>query len=317
MGKFILKRFLSAIPVMLIILVLVFCLMRMVPGNPMYTIQADANMTEEEMYMLQEKYGLNGTIFEQFWAYIKRVAVGDWGESYFNGKPVFENIFSRMEPTILITILSTFITLILGVPIGMYCATHHNSKMDLVLSSTSMLFTIVPSFCFGVGLMYIFAFKLRWFPLGEPYVYIEKGGLWESLRHVFLPSLAIGLSGMAGYARHTRSQMLDVLNSDYIRTARAKGLADRKVYYRHALRNVLSYMITMVSGTITVNLGGATVLEKVFNIQGVGLLSYSSLFGKDYPQEQAILIFFAAIFVFMNIFLDIIYKVLDPRVELD
>ena len=147
--------------------------------------------------------------------------------------------------------------------------------------------------------------------------YIEKVGLWGSLRHVFLPSLAIGLSGMAGYARHTRSQMLDVLGSDYIRTARAKGLADRNVYYRHALRNVLSYMITMVSGTITVNLGGATVLEKVFNIQGVGLLSYSSLTDQDYPQEQAILIFFAAIFVFTNIFLDIIYKVLDPRIELD
>lgn len=317
MGKFILKRFLSAIPVMLIILVLVFCLMRMVPGNPMYTIQADANMTEEEMYMLQEKYGLNGTIFEQFWAYLKRIAVGDWGESYFNGQPVFSNIFGRMEPTILITLLSTFITLILGVPIGMYCATHHNSKMDLMLSSTSMLFTIVPSFCFGVGLMYVFAFKLGWFPLGMPYEPIEKGGLWNALHHVFLPSLSIGLSGMASYARHTRAQMLDVLNSDYIRTARAKGLGNRQIYYRHALRNVLSYMITMVSGTITVNLGGATISEKVFNIQGVGLLSYSSLFGKDYPQEQAILIFFAAIFVFMNIFLDIIYKILDPRVELD
>ena len=186
----------------------------------------------------------------------------------------------------------------------------------MLISSTSMLFTIVPSFCFGVGLLYVFAFKLQWFPL-YGYQYIEKVGLATSLRHVFLPSLAIGLSGMASYARHTRAQMLDVLNSDYIRTARAKGLGNNKVHYRHALRNVLSYMITMVSGTITVNLGGATVLEKVFNIQGVGLLSYSSLFGKDYPQEQAILIFFAAIFVFMNIFLDIIYKVLDPRIELD
>ena len=316
MGKFIIKRFLSAIPVMLIILVLVFSLMRMVPGNPMYTIQADANMTEEELFMLQEKYGLNGTIFEQFWVFIKRAAVGDWGTSYFNGQPVFSNIFARMEPTILITLMSTTIVLILGVPMGMYCATHHNSKLDMLISSTSMLFTIVPSFCFGVGLLYVFAFKLQWFPL-YGYQYIEKVGLWTSMRHVFLPSLSIGLSGMASYARHTRAQMLDVLGSDYIRTARAKGLGNNKVNYRHALRNVLSYMITMVSGTITVNLGGATVLEKVFNIQGVGLLSYSSLFGKDYPQEQAILIFFAAIFVFMNIFLDIIYKVLDPRIELD
>ncbi|MBQ7248188.1 MAG: ABC transporter permease [Lachnospiraceae bacterium] len=316
MLKFIIKRLLSAIPVLLVILILVFSLMRMIPGNPMYSIQADANMTEEELEMLQEKYGLNGSIVDQFFAYMKRVVQGDWGTSYFNGKPVFENIFDRMEPTILITIVATLIALILGVPIGIYAATHHNSKLDYILSSTSMLFTIVPSFCFGVGLLYLFAFKLQWFPL-YGYEYIEKVGLWGSLRYTFLPSLAIGLSGMAGYARHTRSQMLDVLNSDYIRTARAKGLADRRVYYRHALRNVMSFMITMVSGTITVNLGGATVLEKVFNIQGVGLLSYSSLFGKDYPQEQAILFFFATIFVFVNILLDIVYKLLDPRVELD
>ena len=307
---------LSAIPVLLVILILVFSLMRMIPGNPMYSLQADSNMTEEELIMMQEKYGLNGSIFEQFFRYLKNIVKGDWGTSFFNGKPVFENIFSRMEPTILITVFATLISLLLGVPIGIYAATHHNSKLDYILSSTSMIFTIVPSFCFGVGLLYLFAFKLKWFPLSS-YEYIEKGGFWNSIWHIFLPSLAIGLSGMAGYARHTRSQMLDVLNSDYIRTARAKGLSDRKVYYRHALRNVMSFLITMVSGTITVNLGGATVLEKVFNIQGVGLLSYSSLFGKDYPQEQAILIFFAVIFVFTNILLDIVYKLLDPRVQLD
>lgn len=307
---------LSAIPVLLVILILVFSLMRMIPGNPMYSLQADSNMTEEELIMMQEKYGLNGSIFEQFFRYLKNIVKGDWGTSFFNGKPVFENIFSRMEPTILITVFATIISLLLGVPIGIYAATHHNSKLDYILSSTSMIFTIVPSFCFGVGLLYLFAFKLKWFPLSS-YEYIEKGGFWNSIWHIFLPSLAIGLSGMAGYARHTRSQMLDVLNSDYIRTARAKGLSDRKVYYRHALRNVMSFLITMVSGTITVNLGGATVLEKVFNIQGVGLLSYSSLFGKDYPQEQAILIFFAVIFVFTNILLDIVYKLLDPRVQLD
>ncbi len=316
MLKFTVKRVLSAIPVLLVILILVFSLMRMIPGNPMYSLQADSNMTEEELIMMQEKYGLNGSIFEQFFRYLKNIVKGDWGTSFFNGKPVFENIFSRMEPTILITVFATLISLLLGVPIGIYAATHHNSKLDYILSSTSMIFTIVPSFCFGVGLLYLFAFKLKWFPLSS-YEYIEKGGFWNSIWHIFLPSLAIGLSGMAGYARHTRSQMLDVLNSDYIRTARAKGLSDRKVYYRHALRNVMSFLITMVSGTITVNLGGATVLEKVFNIQGVGLLSYSSLFGKDYPQEQAILIFFAVIFVFTNILLDIVYKLLDPRVQLD
>ena len=316
MGKFVIKRILSAIPVLFIILVMVFCLMRLLPGNPLYSLQADADLSEEEMTVLQEKYGLNGTIFEQFWRYLKNIAKGDWGNSYFDGEPVFQNIFERMEPTLLMTALSTAITLLLGIPIGIYCATHRNSVLDYLLSSCSMLFTVIPSFCLGIAFLYFFAFKLKWFPL-YGYVSIADGGLGEALRHVFLPSLAIGLVGTASFARHTRSQMLDVLNADYIRTARAKGLANRGVYYKHALRNVLSVVITMVTGAVVSHLGGSTVLEKVFNIEGVGILAYDALSRKDYSQEQAILLFFAILLVFMNIFLDIVYKLLDPRVELD
>lgn len=132
-----------------------------------------------------------------------------------------------------------------------------------------------------------------------------------------LPSVAIGLSGAAGFARHTRSQMLDVLGQDYIRTARSKGMNERIINYRHALRNVLALLITMVSGIVVGHLGGSTVLEKVFSIDGVGLLAYSSLTNFDYTQEQAILLFMSALFVFMNIMLDIIYKLLDPRIKLD
>ncbi len=316
MGKFILKRALSAIPVLFIILLMVFCLMRAIPGNPLYTIQADADMTDEQMQIMQEKYGLNGSIFEQFWRYLKNIAKGDWGTSYFNGEEVFKNIFDHMEPTLMMTGLSTLITLGLGIPIGIYCATHRNSWIDYVISSASMLFTVIPSFCIGIVLLYVFAFMLDWFPL-YGYTTIAVGGFWEALRSIALPSIAIGLSGMATFARHTRSQMLDVLQADYIRTARSKGLSEQLVNYRHALRSVLSIIITMVSGTVLGHLGGSSVLETVFNIPGVGLLAFESLTRKDYSQEQAILLFFAFMFVFMNIVLDIIYKLLDPRVELD
>lgn len=316
MGKFILKRALSAIPVLFIILLMVFCLMRAIPGNPLYTIQADADMTDEQMQIMQEKYGLNGSIFEQFWRYLKNIAKGDWGTSYFNGEEVFKNIFDHMEPTLMMTGLSTLITLGLGIPIGIYCATHRNSWIDYVISSASMLFTVIPSFCIGIVLLYVFAFVLDWFPL-YGYTPIAVGGFWEALRSIALPSFAIGLSGMATFARHTRSQMLDVLQADYIRTARSKGLSEQLVNYRHALRSVLSIIITMVSGTVLGHLGGSSVLETVFNIPGVGLLAFESLTRKDYSQEQAILLFFAFMFVFMNIVLDIIYKLLDPRVELD
>ena len=316
MAKFIIKRCLSAIPVLIVVLVMVFFLMRFIPGNPIYFIQEDADITPEQMEMLQEKYGLNESIFQQFAKYIKNVLRGDWGESYFNGKPVFENIRTRMEPTAMITVLSMLITLILGVPLGMYAATHHNSRLDYILSGTSMILTTIPSFCLGIGFLYLFAFKLRWFPM-RGYTYIADGGFWKAVHSAMLPSLAVGLCGVASFSRHTRSQMLDVLGSDYIRTARAKGLSERLVNYRHAMRGVLAVLITIVSNSVLGSLGGAAVLEGVFNIQGVGLLALDSISRRDYSQEQAILVFFAVLFVFMNIMLDIVYKLLDPRVELD
>lgn len=316
MLKFTIKRLLLAIPVLFTILTLVFVLMRLVPGNPIYSMQEDANLTEEQMEFFNEKYGLNGTILEQYGKYLRNVVQGDFGTSFFNEKPVFQNIFDRMDATLIITFYSTLITLLIGIPIGVYAATHHNSFMDYFLSSTSMIVTCVPSFCLGLGVLYVFAFKLKWFPIFG-YDSVAKHGLWAAIKSLTLPSFAIGISGVASFARHTRSQMLDVLGQDYIRTARAKGMSERTINYRHALRNVLSVLITLVSGTVLSHLGGSTVLEKVFNVEGVGLLAYQSLTNFDYTQEQAILLFFATLFVFMNIMLDIIYKLLDPRIKLD
>lgn len=315
MGKYILKRLLLAIPVLFTILTLVFVLMRLVPGNPIYSLQEDANLSKEQMAYYKEMYGLNGTIFEQYGKYLRNVVRMDFGVSFFNKKPVFQNIFSRMDATLIITFYSTIITLLLGIPIGVYAATHHNSFLDYFLSSASMIVTCIPSFCLGIGFLYVFAFKLQWFPIFG-YKSVANYGLWEAIKSLTLPSFAIGLFGTASFARHTRSQMLDVLGQDYIRTARSKGMSERVVNYRHALKNVLSILITMVSGTVLSHLGGSTVLEKVFNIQGVGLLAYNSLTNFDYAQEQAILLFFSTLFVFMNIMLDIVYKMLDPRIEL-
>ncbi len=316
MGKFILKRFLLAIPVLFAILTLVFILMRIVPGNPIYSLQEDANLTPEQMEFFNEKYGLNGTVFEQYGKYLRNIVKGDFGDSLFNGKPVFGNIFDRMDATLIITFYSTLITLLLGIPIGVYAATHRNSFLDYFLSSCSMLVTCIPSFCLGLGVLYVFAYKLQLFPI-IGYESVAKYGLWRAIKSLTLPSVAIGLSGTASFARHTRSQMLDVLGQDYIRTARSKGMSEGVINYRHALKNVLSVLITLVSGTVLSHLGGSTVLEKVFSVQGVGLLAYDSLTNFDYPQEQAILLFFAALFVFMNIMLDIVYKLLDPRIKLD
>lgn len=316
MGKFLIKRILLAFVVLFIVLTVIFVLMRLIPGNPIYTIMADADdMTQEELQYYKEMYGLNGTIFEQYVKYMRNVLKLDFGKSLLNKRPVFQNIFEKMDATLVITIYSTLISLIIGIPLGIFSATHRNSFLDYFLSSLSMVIVCIPSFCVGIGLLYVFAFKLQWFPLFG-YKTMAKYGFFECIWSVTLPSVAIGLSGAAGYARHTRSQMLDVLSKDYIRTARSKGMTERVINYRHALKNVLAVMITMVAGTLVAHLGGSTVLERVFNIKGVGLLAYSSLTLSDYTQEQAILLFFAAIFVFVNIALDIVYKVLDPRIDL-
>ena len=304
------------IPVLLLTLVLVFFLMRMIPGNPLYSMFEDETLTKAEIDLLSEKYGFNDPIWKQFLDYFRNILRGDWGTSYFNDQPVFQNIFDVMEPTLLITLYSSVISLVIGVPFGILAATHRNSWIDYAVSSTSMVATVIPGFCVGIGLLYLLAFKHPIFPL-VGYTSIAKGGFWKSMYSLTLPSCAIGLSGVASLCRHTRSQMLDVLNADYIRTARAKGLHERLVNYRHALKNVLAVIITLVSNTVVTHLGGSTVIETVFSINGVGMLSYASLNRRDYAQEQAILLFFALIFIVMNILLDIIYKMLDPRIELD
>ena len=313
MAKFLLKRILSAIPTVLIVMVLVFSLMRMIPGSPA-EIRLGEDATKEEIEALEEEMGLNDPIYIQFFNYVKGVVTGDWGDSYFNGRSVFENMANRYEPTILIALCSTIITVVIGVPFGVISATHRNTFIDYAITTFSLLFLIVPGFWLGAMMVYLLGFKLAVFPL-DGYRFIKDFGLLTSLYHVAMPCMALGLTHVASTCRNTRSAMLDVLNQDYIRTARAKGLSKGKVQYKHALKNVISLIATLIFGSIATMLGGSTMVEKVFNIEGIGKLAYDSLMRRDYSQEQAIVLVMALIYVAMNIFLDIIYKLVDPRVD--
>ena len=313
MAKFIFKRVLSAIPTLLIVLVLVFILMRMLPGSAVYGM-VDDDVTQEQIEELEEKYGFNDPIPVQFFNYMKDILTGNWGNSYFNGRGVFENMANRYEPTILIAICSTIITVMIGVPIGILGATHRNSLLDYSLTGFSLVFLIVPSFWLAAMMVYILGFQLQIFPV-QGYKFIKDAGLAQALYHVAMPSIALGMTHVASIARNTRSAMLNVLNEDFIRTARAKGLSKGKVQYKHALKNVLSLLCTQIFASIAGMLGGSTIVEKSFNIEGVGKLAYDSLMRRDYSQEQAIVILKSIIFIVMNILLDIIYKIIDPRVD--
>lgn len=314
MLKYTIKRILLLIPTLLVILTLVFCLMRMIPGSPVQLLYEGEDLTAEEIYQLEEEMGFHDPIWKQYLRYISGIFAGDWGESYFSHKPAFENIMDVWEPTIMITIISTIVTVVIAIPIGILSATRRNSLLDYFVTSTSMVSMSIPSFCWGLLLSYFLAFKLGLFRAAG-YVSMEKGDFWLSVSCVMLPGISLGLHHVASLARYTRSTMLDVLNQDYIRTAKAKGLPTRKIYYKHALKNTLSVVATSIVGSVASMLGGTAVTERVFSIRGMGTLAVDSLTRRDYPQEQAIVLFTAIICLGVNLLMDLFYKLLDPRIE--
>lgn len=314
MFKYVIKRTLLLIPTLLVILTLVFCMMRLIPGSPVRALVEGEDYTPEEIYELETEMGFHDPIWEQYARYIGQILSGDWGESYFTHKPVFQDMMDVWEPTILITVMGTIITVVLAIPIGVLSATHRNSLLDYFTTSTSMVSMSIPSVVWGLTLSYFLTYKLKIFDAAG-YTTIEKGGIWAAAFTALLPSISLGLHHVAGLVRYTRSTMLDVLNQDYIRTAKAKGLPQFKIHYKHALKNTLSIVATMIASSVAGMLGGTAVTERVFNIRGMGTLAVNSLTRRDYPQEQAIILFTAMICLGVNLLLDIFYKVLDPRIE--
>ena len=315
MGKFILKRILTAIPTLFLALTLVFFMMRAIPGDPLFAFGSD-QMDAASYEALAERYGLAGSDFEQYVKYLQNVFRGDFGYSFFMGKTVWGCIVDRLEPTLLLSALSMIITVLLGVPLGVIGATKENSLVDYTTSTFSVIFLCIPNFILALTLMYVFGFKLNWFPISK-YTPIASGGIWGAIHSMILPALAVGLPNVGTCARFTRTSMLSALKRDYIRTARAKGLSLGKVRYVHALKNSFATVLTILSGTLLSTLGGSIIVETCFSIHGIGELMSKGLNQRDYPLAQACLLVMTLLFIVINILLDIGYKLLDPRVELN
>lgn len=315
MLKYIVKRILSAIPVLLIVVFITFFLMRMLPGDVAVRILG-RDAPPEDLEILRETLGLNQPLWNQFVDYISGLLRGDWGTSLYNNLPVFENILNSLEPTVLIMILSILISVVVGIPVGIISAVKRNSVLDYLLMTVSVFGLSIPVFWSGIMLAYYVGTVLHILP--NMYYYpIAQVGLAQSIRYVILPSVALGFQSIASIARYTRSTMLDVLGDDYIRTARSKGLAERVVLYQHALKNAMSPVITHIGTNMASLLGGACVIETVFGINGMGKLAYDSLMRRDYTQVQAIILVVALVYIVINLVVDILYKVFDPRVSLD
>lgn len=315
MFKYIVKRILSAIPVLIIVVFITFFLMRMLPGDVAVQILGH-DAPPGDLEILRETLGLNQPKLTQFAQYIQGLLRGDLGTSMYNNLPALENIKNSLEPTVLIMIFSILISVIVGIPVGVISAVKRNSVLDYLLMTVSVLGLSIPVFWSGIMLAYYVGTLWKLLP-NMYYVPIAQGGLGEAIRSVILPSLALGFQSIASIARYTRSTMLDVLGDDYIRTARAKGLAERMVRYQHALKNAMAPVITHVGTNMASLLGGACVIETVFGINGMGKLAYDSLMRRDYTQVQAIILVVALVYIVINLVVDILYKVFDPRVELN
>ncbi len=314
MAKYLLKRVGSGILTLFIILTIVFFLMRVVGGNPVYHMLDADDITVENVEAMTKELGLDKPLIIQYGNYLLGILQGNWGTSYFNYKPVFENMLDRWEPTLMICLVAIVIMTVIGIPLGVLGAVKRNSLLDYGITTGTLFMQTIPGFWLALLLIIVFAFILKLFPLGG-YVSIEKGGFMGAVKCVFLPALACSIASVGSIARQTRSAFLGVMKEDYIRTAKAKGLPQVKVLFKHGLKNAISLITSIITNNIASLLGGSIVVEKIFGIEGIGKLCLDSLNRRDYAQQQACVLACAAIYVGMNILQDVVYKMIDPRID--
>ena len=311
MLRHILRRLLLAIPTLIVVITIIFVIVRVIPGDPARARLGD-QASEEAVEQLQEELGLNQSIWGQYVDYMTGLVQGDLGRSLVNRSPAWDQIQTVLPHTIELTIVSIVLALLLGIPTGVITAIKRNTWIDYTGRIVSLAGLSAPAFYIGILLIYIFAAKLGWFPA------IGAGDFSDpvdNLHSLVLPAITLGLVETAYVARMTRSVMLNVLSDDYVRTARAKGLTERSVLLKHALRAGLVPIVSLV-GLFTIGLIGSSVLtEEVFARPGLGSLMVGATGQRDYTLLQAIMVVYALIIVFINIVVDLIYTMVDPRVR--
>jgi len=307
-----LRRLAATIPVMGVVALFVFSLLYLSPGDPAAVIAGDI-ATEEDIAKIRAKLGLDQPYLVRFGTWLWALFHGDLGTSIFTGLPVTTLIGQRVEPTLALTLCTLVVAVALAVPLGVVAAARAGSWIDRVVMAISVLGFSVPVFVLAYGLVLLFAVGLEWLPV-QGYSSITKG-LWPFVQHMILPSVALGITYMALIARITRASMLDVLAQDYVRTAHAKGLAPSAVLTRHALKNAAVPIVTIIGIGIALLIGGVVVTETVFAIPGIGRLTVDAILRRDYPIIQGVTLLFSAIYVLVNLLVDMSYTLFDPRIR--
>ncbi|MFR2804883.1 MAG: nickel ABC transporter permease [Faecalispora jeddahensis] len=304
MHKYIFKRILMMIPVVIGVSLLVFMVLKMTPGDPARVV-AGSEADEATVAQIREELGLNKPVLQQYVDYMAGMLHGDMGNSYTTGKPVFSEILSRMPTTFILAFAGVLVAVLIGIPLGIISATKQYSILDNISTLLALTGVAMPNFWLGLMLILVFALQLGWLPSGGA----------TSWQGYILPAVTLGVGATANFMRTTRSSMLEVIRQDYIRTVRAKGANEQRVILRHALRNALIPVITVIGLQIGTLLGGAVVNETVFSLPGVGMLMINSINKKDEPVVLGCLITFAVVFSLVNLFVDILYAYIDPRIK--
>lgn len=312
MAGYFLHRVLAAIPVMLVVALFVFLLLRLSPGDPAAIIAGDM-ATPEQLAAIRANLGLDQPLYQQFFVWISQLLQGNFSTSLMAHTPVLTMIGQRLEPTLSLALVAILLTIVISVPLGVLAAWKHGSWIDKLVMSSSVLGFSIPVFVIGYLLATVFAIQLRWLPV-QGFTSISKG-VGPFLERIILPALTLSSVYIALVARMTRASLLEVLGEDYIRTARAKGLSEIHVLFRHALRNAMIPILTVIGTGFALMISGVVVTESVFNIPGLGRLIVDAVLARDYPVIQGMILLTSGVYVVINLLIDLSYALSDPRIR--
>ena len=312
MGPLILRRLAATIPVLLLVTAGVFALIHLTPGDPIDAMMAES-VDDTVKRELRRDLGLDRPLYLQYATWMGRLLHGDLGHSIRNQEPVIENVSRRIRPSLQLAGLAMAISLLVATPIGILSAARRNSTIDRVGTSFALFGICMPNFLIALLLIFLFGVTLRWLPISGYVDPMEEP--WDGLRSLTLPAITLGLALAAVITRTLRSSMLEALSEDYIRTARAKGLSDGAVVRRHALKNALIPVVTVLGLQLGTLIGGAVITEYVFALPGVGRLVVDAVFARDYPLVQGVVLLIAVGFILSNLAVDLLYGFIDPRIR--
>ncbi|MBN2057905.1 MAG: ABC transporter permease [Candidatus Saganbacteria bacterium] len=319
MRKFILKRLIQLVPLLIGVSLISFFVMHLAPGDPT-SLFTDPNIDPVELARIRANWGLDKPVILQYFYWLGNVLRGDFGNSYMTGQPVLHEILQRLPNTLLLMISSYFLTLLITIPLGVISAVRKGTWFDNLVTVLSFIGMATPSFWLGLMLMLLFAVELDWLPAVGMYDVLSGSHgpiatVFDVFRHMILPLTTMTILSLAGITRYQRAAMLEVLDQDYIRTARAKGLPERIVIYKHALRNALIPIVTILGLSLPGLFGGAFIIETIFAWPGMGRLGVLAIFQRNYPLIMGIVVFSAVLIMLGNLLADIGYALVDPRIR--